>query len=100
MSTALVLAPVAREHRSARESDNANAAVRDILEGMHATPFNEITTRYPQGAVLPIPDLTNGQIMISYQNPSSDPLVIQVDLRYDTPDSGQIQRTFFTVRTE
>lgn len=99
-STVLVLVPVAREHRSARESDSANAAVRDVLEGMHATPFLEITTRYPEGIQIPIPDLPGGLITIDYQNANSDPLVIQVDLQYDTPDSGQISRTFFTVRTE
>ena len=99
-TTALVLVPVSREHRSARETDIANAAVRSVLESVHATPFNELLINYPNGNTIPITDLTNGQIAVSYADPTADPLIMQLDLSWDSPESGAMSRTFFTVRTE
>ena len=100
VTTALVLVPVSREHRSAQETDIANAAVRSVLESVHATPFNELIGRYPDGGTIPITDLSNGQIAISYQDPAADPLIMQLDLTWDSDESGAMQRSFFTVRTE
>ncbi len=99
-TTALVLIPVSREHRSARETDVANASVRTILEEVHATPFNEILTRYPDGDQIAIVGLTNGLIAVSYENAAADPLVMRLDLSWDSPEQGPMQRSFFTVRTE
>ena len=99
-TTALVLVPVSREHRSARETDIANAAVRSVLESIHATPFNEILTNYPPDDVIDIAELENGQITVSYEDPTADPLVVQLDLTWDSDESGAMSRSFFTVRTE
>ena len=99
-TTALVLVPVSREHRSARETDIANAAVRSVLESVHATPFNELLITYPNGNTIPITNLTNGQIAVSYTDVNADPLIMQLDLSWDSAESGSMSRTFFTVRTE
>jgi len=99
-TTALVLVPVSREHRAARETDIANSAVRNILESIHATPFNEILARYPDGQVIDIAALPNGEIRVSYENPGADPLIVRLDLSWDSPEQGPTQRSFFTVRTE
>ena len=99
-TTALVLVPVSREHRSAQETDIANAAVRSVLESVHATPFNELLGRYPNGDTIPITDLSSGQIAISYEDPAADPLVMQLDLTWESNQSGSMSRSFFTVRTE
>jgi len=99
-TTALVLVPVSREHRAARESDIANSAVRSILEEIHATPFNELLARYPDGEEIDIAGLEGGEIRVSYENPGSDPLVLRLDLSWDSPEQGPVERSFFTVRTE
>jgi len=100
LTTALVLVPVSREHRTARQTDVANSAVRNILESVHATPFNEIVNRYPDGGVIPIPALPGGQVTISYTDPTADPLYMQLDLSWNSPENGLMQKTFYTVRTE
>jgi prepilin-type N-terminal cleavage/methylation domain-containing protein len=99
-TTALALVPVSREHRAARETDIANSAVRSILEEIHATPFNEILGRYPDGEVIGIAALENGEIRVSYENPGSNPLILRLDLSWESPEMGPTQRSFFTVRTE
>ena len=99
-TTALVLVPVSREHRAAREMDLANASVRSVLESIHATPFSEIVTRYPNGTEWTVEDLPEGQIEISYEDPTADPLRVQLDLSWNSPDQGAMQRSFFTIRTE
>lgn len=99
-TTALVLVPVSREHRAARETDIANSVVRSILEEVHATPFNEIIARYPQGNEIVIAALDAGLVRITYENPAADPLVMRIDLSWNSPEQGPMQRSFFTVRTE
>jgi len=99
-TTALVLVPVGREHRSTRETSVANAAAQNILEELHATPFNEILTRYPDGQSIEINELQNGSVQVSYEDPTSDPLIVQIDLSWESRDLGPRSQTYFTVRTE
>jgi prepilin-type N-terminal cleavage/methylation domain-containing protein len=99
-TTVLVLVPVSKEHRGARETDIANTAVRNIIEAVHATPFNEILTRYPDGQVIAIGALPSGEVRVSYEDVEADPLIMRLDLSWDSPELGPTQRSFFTVRTE
>ncbi len=99
-TTALVLVPVGREHRSTRETSVANAAAQSILEELHATPFNEILTRYPDGQTIEITELQNGSVQVTYEDPTSDPLIVQVDLSWESRDLGPRSESYFTVRTE
>jgi prepilin-type N-terminal cleavage/methylation domain-containing protein len=100
LSTSLLLVPVARQTRIGRETEIANSAARRILEQIQATPFKDIIKDYPPATELSIPDLTNGKITISYQDPTADPLFIRADLSWQSPDLGTMARTFHTVRTE
>ncbi len=100
LSTVLLLVPIARQSRLQRETEAANLAAKRVLEKIQATPFKDILTIYPQSSSVAIPELPNGSIVITYTNPSADPLVIQANLTWESPDIGTLQRTFHTVRTE
>ncbi|MGA1202931.1 MAG: type II secretion system protein, partial [Planctomycetota bacterium] len=39
LTTAMIVVPISRQQRTARESELANAAVRGVLESIQATPF-------------------------------------------------------------
>ncbi len=100
-STIITMVPVSRQNRMSREMELAVTEVRNVLEKVHATPFNDLVTLYPPGLVLPINELNNGKLLISYVNPDADPLVMQVELTWDSEESlGSVSRTFYTVRTE
>jgi prepilin-type N-terminal cleavage/methylation domain-containing protein len=100
LATTLLLVPVARQTRIGRETEVANLEARKVLEKFQALPFNSIVTTYPQGAQIPIAGLPSGKIAVSYVDPVADPLVIQADLTWQSPDLGAMQRTFNTIRTE
>lgn len=97
---ALVVVPVARESRLRREVGTASTASRRVLEKIQATSFSSIVSTYPPGHVEPIPGLNAGRLTISYVDPTADPLEIQVDLSWDSPEVGAMARTFNTMRTE
>ncbi len=100
LAAALVVVPVARESRLRREVEAASTAARRVLEKIQATSFNSIVTTYPQGYVEAIPGLNAGSLRIVYADPAADPLQIQVDLAWNSPEAGTITRTFQTLRTE
>lgn len=100
LSVALMIVPIARQSRINRETNIANASAKKILEEINATPFNDITTRYPHGSENAIADLPEGRLIVSYQDVMSDPLIITLDLEWESPDLGHTTRTFHTARTE
>lgn len=99
-STLLILVPVSREHRLTRESDVAVAVARNLLEQVYTVPFNDLLDRFPPGQVIPVAGLDGGQIQISYEDTTADPIVMQADLSWNSADYGPMARSFFTVRTE
>ena len=96
VSTIISLVPVSRQNRMSRETEQAVAQVRNVLEQIQATPFSDLPTLYADGQVLSIPNLENGQILIEYGDPATDPLVIQATLSWDSEDMGTVTRTFFS----
>ncbi len=100
LSTLLTLIPISRQTRLNRELEVATYAVSDTLEKIHATPFNDLLTLYPAGQSIPIDDLPSGQIVIAYVDPTTDPLVMNVALSWESDEVGSMTRNFTTVRTE
>ena len=100
LAAILLLVPVARQARLRREVETANSAAKRILERIQATPYKDIVTLYPQSYSEVITGLNAGSITITYVDPAADPLLIQADLTWNDPESGTLQRTFNTVRTE
>lgn len=96
----LVIVPVAREARIRKEVEVASISARRVLERIQASPFSDITETYPEGHVEPIIGLTNGRITVTYADPTSDPLIVSVNLAWENDDIGPLERTFTTVRTE
>ncbi|MEM7168353.1 MAG: type II secretion system protein [Planctomycetota bacterium] len=100
VSTLLTLIPVSRQTRLNREMESASAAVRDLMERVHATPFSEIPSLYPDGTVVALASLESGEVTIGYEDVTADPLIISFDLAWDSPQVGSMSRTFTTVKTE
>lgn len=100
VSTLLTLIPVSRQTRLTREMETASAAVRDLMERVHATPFSEVPVLYPDGTVVTLAALENGDVTIAYEDITADPLIISFDLAWNSPQIGSMSRTFVTVKTE
>ena len=100
LSAVLLLVPIAGQTRVTREVHLANTEAQRALEGVLATPFHEITTEYPPGAAFAVDTLPEGQIVVNYPDPLSDPLEVHVTLSWSSTSLGDMQRTFVTVRTE
>lgn len=100
LSTLLSIVPISRQNRVNREIELAMAEVRNQLEQIQSTPFNDLLVDFPPATTVAIADLTNGAITIDYEDVTADPLVVRLDVQWDLEDGGQIQRRFFAVRTE
>jgi len=100
LSTLLTIIPISRQTRLSREVEAATYAVSDTLERIHATPFNEILILHPDGQSLDVDTLPSGQLSITYDDPTADPLVMTISLSWVAEDGGSIVREFTTVRTE
>jgi Tfp pilus assembly protein PilV len=100
LGAALLLAPMARQARINRETSIANVETQRVLEELQAAPLRDIVALYPQGSVRPIPQLPGGSLRVSYVDPAADPLVVDVELTWNSPDLGSMQRSFHTIRTE
>ena len=100
LGTTLILVPVARQSRIQRETTIANVEARRILERLHAIPFGDIVTTYPDETDIELDNLPGGRLLVSYVDPAADPLEIHVDLKWTSPDLGSVTVTFVTVRTE
>lgn len=100
LGTSLLLIPIARQTRINRETEIANAEVQKVLEQFQATPFDALLDSYPPGWAQTIPELPSGSINVSYTDPTADPLLIHATLSWVSPELGDMQLNFDTVRTE
>ena len=100
LGTLILIVPIARQSRINREIEIANAEAQKALEQFQATPFHDIVDDFPPGTELIIDELTDATVTINYADPTADPLLIQVNLSWTSPDLGDMQRVFDTVRTE
>lgn len=100
LATLLTLVPIGRQTRLNRELQAATHTVSDVLERIHATPFNDLQTLYPDGQTAAVSELPGGQLTISYVDPTTDPVILNLTLAWDSPQIGPVTRTFTTVRTE
>jgi type II secretory pathway pseudopilin PulG len=100
LATTLVLVPMARQTRIRGEVQAADTAARRVLETFQAAAFKDIVSTYPPSVELDVPDLPDGKIRVTYDDPTADPLLIHVELSWNSPDLGSMSRTFSTLRTE
>lgn len=100
LATTLVLVPVSRQSRIVRETQAANSAAQRVMERIQATPFKDILELYPPSMERPIPELHDGKVTITYDDPEGDPLVVHAEVAWQSPDLGSMSRTFTTSRTE
>ncbi|MEM7261551.1 MAG: hypothetical protein AAF488_06130 [Planctomycetota bacterium] len=100
LSTLLTLVPIGRQTRLNRELQAATHAVGDVLERIHATPFNDLQTLYPDGQTASVSELQDGQLTVSYDDPTADPAILTLTLSWNSPQISPVTRTFTTVRTE
>jgi len=99
LSATLLLVPVARQSNLRREIELANTSAKRILERIQSTPFESILGTYPPSYGETITGLPGGALTVTYTDPATDPLLIQVALTWDNAQMGTLQRTFDTVRT-
>lgn len=100
ISTLLTLVPVSRQTRLNREVQAAVSEVSNILERVHSTPYADLTTLYPDGSTIAVDHLDNGELTIGYEDPSADPLLMNVTISWESPQVGPMTRTFVTVKTK
>ena len=100
LSVALLIVPVARQSRLNRELGLANSEARKVLEQVQTAPFSKLLTDFPPGLEIPVDELPEGKLVVSYADPQADPLIVQVDLVWNSPEIGRMQRSFHTARTE
>ena len=100
MGTLLTIVPVAKQSRLNKEVEIANTEAQKVLEKVHAVPFNDITTIYPDEASLAIANLTNGIVTVTYDDVTADPLFVRLTVAWDGQDGGNYARSFLTVKTE
>ncbi len=96
----MIVVPVSSQVRISREVSRAAGEVQKILEEVQSTPFFRVTDEYPDGTVIEIDGLDQGQIVVSYEDPAADPLIMTATLTWESPDMGSMSRIFTTVRTE
>ena len=100
LSVTLLLVPLARQSRISRETEAANLAARRVLERIQATPFKDILPVFPQSSEQPIAELPSGKVTLTYDDPAADPLVVKIDVTWQSPELGAMARAFHTMRTE
>jgi Tfp pilus assembly protein PilV len=100
LGTITLLVPTARQSRLSRELQTANLEARRVIERILSTPFSSLTAAYPYGVEIPVPDLPQGKIIVTYADPAADPLQVHLDLSWESPDLGTSRFTFDTARTE
>ena len=100
LGTTLALVPLARQSRINRETTIANAQVRGVIEKILATPFRDIVRTYPDGTALPLEDLQEGVLSVSYADPLANPLEIHLELEWTSSDLGSMAISFVTARTD
>ena len=100
VSALLTIIPISRQTRVNRELEGAASAARNVLEQVHATPFNELATLYPDGTTIAVEGLESGEVAVSYPDPAADPLEMRLTLSWESPDLGEMSETFITMKTE
>ena len=96
----VIVVPVSSQIRISREVSRAAGEVQKILEEVQSTPFFQVTKEYPNDTVIEIDGLDQGKIVVSYDDPDADPLIMTATLTWESPDLGSMSRIFTTVRTE
>ena len=93
-----------------REQDVAVTDLKNIMEKIRATPFDSITTQFPDGLthgpggdayanMLEGYSLTNEAITVSYADVSSDPLEILVTITWQSKRGRAYSASMATMRT-
>lgn len=93
-----------------REETSASADLRNMLERIRGTPFDQMNARFPDGSVngpvsarywtlIGIYSLKNQNITVSYTNPASDPLEVQVVAQWQDTRGKSRNMTYCTFKT-
>ncbi len=99
LSVLLTFAPLARHSRLSKEMETAAAEVTNFLEQFQTTPYDQALAAFPDGQVLPVPALASGQVSCVYEDVDADPLVLSLQLTWESPDAGTMTRDFTAVKT-
>lgn len=94
----------------ARDKSHAVADLRSVLEHMRATPFDLLTTRFPNGtqdgtatnnytAIVGGYRLTNQHIVVTYADTNTDPLEIKTTLSWQDKRARTRNASLSTFRT-
>lgn len=94
----ITLVPVRRQNQVSREMGQVTMEAERVLERLLAVPFSDLTVTYPQDTVLPISTVPNGEARIHYEDPAANPLTIELNVLWQSPDSGAMSRRFVTAR--
>lgn len=93
-----------------RDKNIAVSDLRNIMEDMRATPFDHITTQFPDSvtdgpainqypAILGGYTLINEHITVTYADAASDPLEIQITITWDDKRGRPYNISLSTFRT-
>jgi len=94
----------------ARDTSQATADLRSMLERIRATPFDDILARFPNGtangpALYPYTDIlgnytiSNESVVVTYANTTTDPLEIHVALSWQDKRGRTRSTSMATYRT-
>ncbi len=95
---------------NSRDKATAISHLKNIMERIRATPFDYITTRFPNSTINgpagnPYANITgnytlgNEQIIVTYTNSSSDPLEIMGTLSWQSKQGRPLNTSLYTFRT-
>lgn len=88
---------------SARQENVATHDLMSAVEDVMSTPFTQITTTYPQGQAIPKYQglhLPNEAILVTYDDPKADPLLVTLTVSYDDAKRRPWQGVFRCARTQ
>lgn len=100
LGSLMIIVPVSGQVRVSRQVSRATGEVQKVLERVQSTPFAEVTDEYPDGAVIEIDGLDEGKIVVGYDDPDADPLILTATLTWESPELGSMSEVFTTVRTK
>jgi prepilin-type N-terminal cleavage/methylation domain-containing protein len=87
---------------TARQQNVATHDLMSAVEDVISTPFSQLTTTYQQGQSIPKYQelhLPNETVVVTYDDPTADPLVVTLTMTYNDLKGRPWQGVFRCVRT-
>ena len=99
-STILTLVPMTQQNLLSQEIDVALVRTRGLLEEIKAVPRASLPERFPSGSSLPFAALVAGRFDLSYDDLKRFPLLVRVDVSWQSADGTLRDDTFYAVKIE